>query len=449
MKIPERKNKSSLHEVLFRTLNCSLGYFIFGYSLGIFTSSQPCISSLLHWGSDENIYIAVMSSLISLGAVLGCVTNFYLSKFYGKRKVLILADILVIITSGIVFFPNTFTFGISRFLTGIAAGCYSMTCPQYINEFTPAEVRGKMGNLNQLFCVLGLIISFTVCLLLPIGKCEENIEFYVLSMFAAPLFPSLLQLIILSKVYTTESPQWLLKPHNSIQSSTGSLLSRLNASENLKNPKETLKSNMKGFKSRAFRLGLALHLFQQLSGVNAVLFYSTTIFENLGGGVFISRLLTIFACFCRILANFILFPIIDKSGRKKVTVIGLVGMGITFILIALLMQADVPLLQMALINLFFVLFTVSIGPICWIYSSEVLRDKLMAFCTGVNWSCSFVVVLLFPFIVDAIGLNFTFIMFGAINVIAAAYFAKDMVETKGMSKEEIKMYFIDIDGNAK
>ena len=332
------KSNYKTHKVLMRTWTSSISYFIYGYNVGIFNLSQNCISSLFGWGEENSYFIAIMSSLISLGAFFGALIAGWLSKYYGKRKIIILTNFLTIFTSFLYFIPYTYAFGIARFLSGIIVGCYSMLCSQYISEFTPNDIRGKMGSISQLFFLFGTIVAFLLCLFLPIGKCDQQIIFLVLGVFAVPGLFALLQTIIFYKYFSTESPIWLVK--------TGKNSLALNVLENLyekqnakveieeilklkeKDLKSMIKLNSKNKKCRvlqkkSFRLGLLIHCFQQFSGINMILFYSVAIFSGLGGGIFFSRLMTLLSSVLRIISLFILYPIIDNTGRKKVTVIGL------------------------------------------------------------------------------------------------------------------------------
>ena len=108
--------------------------------------------------------------------------------------------------SATMFIPYTYTFALGRFLCGVAVGAFSMLSAQYISEFTPTELSGKMGTLNQFACMLGLLIAYSICLLLPVENCGENIKFYVLSIFTVPGLISIIQLTIFIKVFTRESP---------------------------------------------------------------------------------------------------------------------------------------------------------------------------------------------------------------------------------------------------
>lgn len=442
-------------KVWLRAFTSSLGYLSFGYANGIFTSSQQCISSLLSWGSESYIYISIISSLIPLGALFGGIFAGYLSRNYGKRKNLMIADLVMILGSSIIVIPHTVTFGLGRFICGIGTGCFSMLCAQYINEFTPTDMSGKMGSFNALSGMTGLLLSFSVCIFLPAGPCEQDIKYYVFPMFAAPGFISLIQFLILYKVFKRESPCWLIKigEHNLALQSLTSIYDKnyaeLQIEKLLESPQNSLKSyedfslsqvfTCKKGTTKSSRLGFLFHFFQQISGINVILNYSTRLFEDLGEGVVVSRLLTIFASFLRLIAVLALFPIIDKNGRKPVTIISEFGMACCFFLIAFLQGIDgFKVTLVVFIDIYLMLFAVSLGPICWIYTSEILNDKVMAACTVFNWGTCFILVLTFPLLVDLLGLDPTFFMFGAFNLIGCIYFCIDMVETKGLPKSEIK-----------
>lgn len=441
-------------EVWLRSCGCAIGYLCFGYNNGIFTSSQACISSYLSWGEKKTFYVALMSSLIPLGGLVGSLAMGYLSNFYGKRKNLMITDLVAVFGALVIIIPSTLSFGIGRFVSGFTMGSFSMLCPQYINEFTPSPIRGAMGSINQLFSLIGLLVSYSVCLLLPLGSCDYN-SYYPILIFLGPGFLAFFQFFILLKVFTQESPYWLLKEgrYELAFQSLGSIYKQEYARTEIDNLltaddqelydysiRELLKC--KRGTTKAMRIGLLMHIFQQLSGINAILFYSTTIFENYGQGAFFSRILTLTTCIMRIFAAFLLFPVIDKSGRKSITVVCESLMGLSFGLMYYLSgRQGFEIYVIVLIDFYLILFAISIGPICWIYTSEILSDKGMGLCTGVNWSLAFVIVLLFPFVVDLYGLDSTFLAFGLVNFFCSAYLFFDMVETKGLNRLTIRKMF--------
>lgn len=452
-------NKS---KVLVRALIASIGYFIFGYSNGVFTSSQICVSNLLRWGELHEFYIAVMSAIVPFGALFGALGIGVVSEKLGKRKGLMIADLIAIISSFVLIVPHTFAFGVGRLLSGICVGCFSMLCPQYITEFTPKDIAGKIGSFNALFILSGLMTAFSICLPLPIGSCSEEINYLVFSIFGLPGILAFIQFIALWKFLKDESPYWLIK-HGLNEMALSSLQNIYNKnyaeiqfsqfthkheqtfedSENNNNINESIRL-VKGSKTsrKSLRLSIIYQILSQLSGINAILAYMTMIFQDFGEGEFISRLLNVIVSFTRLLAVFFVMPYMDKYGKKTISVYSELILGISACILGILLNsAHVPIGSVILMGFYLIIYGVSMGPMAWIFSSEVLNDTQMSICASINWACALIFVLFFPFLIDAVGIGYVFICIGGIDLLGSLYFYFDMLETTGMSKTEIiEMY---------
>ena len=195
--------------------------------------------------------------------------------------------------------------------------------------------------------------------------------------------------------------------------------------------------------SKAMRLGLMLSIVQQFSGINAILSYATTLFGEFGSGVFISRVFTLANGFVNLSSTFCLMPLIDNFGRKWTLIYGTFTMGLCLVLMGIFYEFQVfYVFPFLVVQLYVACFGLSIGPICWIYSGEILTSRGMSICAALNWFSAFLVILFFPFLVMAIGLSLTFWMFAFVNTIGCIYFWADMIETKGMLKQDIQKLFL-------
>lgn len=455
---PGKKKNYNATKVWLRALTSALGNFSFGYMNGVFTSSQECVSKVLGWGDSKHLYISVVSALLPLGALFGAVLASLLAKQFGKRKELMITDLVTVLSSALIVIPSTGTFGIGRFIAGISSGLFLTLSMQYINEFTPAEIRGKMGSLTGFTNMIGLLMAYSVCLLFPIDYCTQSSKYYVFAIFGLPGLAALLQFIIFFSIFPNESPVWLIKggenqlalqsletiyEQNCAEIEFTALISaRKKLLESTDCEEFSLKDILtcKEGSRRSTRLGLFFHVFQQLTGINAVLSYSTNIFHEFGDDE--AKILTIFTGILRLIAVVILFPMIDSTGRKKITVVSQFLMGVCFFTMVSLMGIDgLEVTLVVFLCLFLMLFAVSIGPICWIYTTEILNDKAMGLCAAVNWGTCFLIVLFFPLMIQHFGLGNVFAFYAIFNVIGSVYFYIDMVETKGKTKEEIKEMF--------
>ena len=191
---------------------------------------------------------------------------------------------------------------------------------------------------------------------------------------------------------------------------------------------------------KMIRLGCFINFFQQFSGINAILSYSTTIFGKIGGGDFLARVFTLVVGIVNMVSTLAVFPVIGKVGRKKIILIGGVGMAVSLLIMGIFSSVitEVIAAPIIFIMIFIVFFEGSIGPVCWIYCGEILPTRAMSICVFVNWFCTFIVVFSFPAIVDVIQISGAFFLYAGINLIGFFYFFCDMVETKGLDKAKIK-----------
>lgn len=441
----------SLKKIWLRSLNCALGSFSFGYANGIFTSSQPCVSSLLNWGEEKNTYIALMAAIIQFGAMTGCIITGFMTIYMSKKKCLMVTDLIMALGGILFMIPNTISFGLARYISGVAIGCFSMLGPQYLNEFLPPKIRGKFGTLNQMSAMVGLLISFSVCQFLPRDDCSEDMTYYVFALFAASGAIGIIQYFNLTVFFPENSP----RESPSLCKAFGYLTTSIHepGEESDIASEEKTKKKFESYNeftlgqllccakgsTKAMRVGTLFHFIQQASGINAILSYSTTIFQSFGQGVYFARAMTVTASFLRILSVFGLFAVIEKYGRKKVTIFFTFMMGLSFMVLGIFVNFDgFAVIMVICIDLYLCFFAVSLGPICWIYTSETMTDKGMAFGAACNWGTAALVVWCFPYSVTYIGISSTFLLFSFLNTISAFYFIFDMIETKGLAKEQIR-----------
>lgn len=448
-------------------VNASWGSFVFGYNIGVFTSCQPCVSATLGWGGDKDLYITIMAAMMPLGAMFGALSSGILARKAGRRKALMITDIITIIGSGIIVIPLTPFFAIGRFVTGFCAGCFACLVPLYINETAPLEVGGKVGGIVQFQVTFGIVVAYALALLLPTGDYgSDPLNYLWMAMFGFQSLFALLQLFLYMAVYTNESPKWLIENGkfdlalNSLKEvyddeqatvilkrmEDGSKKSmiELGVDSNSSGVDEPSYSEILGCKNdlgRMIRLGCLINFFQQFSGINAILTFSTAIFGSIAGGTFISRVFTLIVGVVNMASTLAVFPLIEKVGRKKIIVYG--GLGMTICLFCMGFFSSVltvlgPAPPIIFIMIFIVCFEASIGPVCWIYCGEILPTRAMSVCIFVNWFSAFIVILTFNFIVQLISISGAFFVYAGLNLIGAIYFCFDMAETKGLDKAQIR-----------
>jgi hypothetical protein len=295
---------------------------------------------------------------------------------------------------------------------------------------------------------------------LPVSSCDSNIGFQVFSIFSLPGIVCFIQLVLLLKKFKQESPVWLVKckdfeaavisaegiyEEKSVVVELEKLKRELNVDNNTaENPdfndssyKEILTCAQKV--KKAMRVGVLIHIFQQLSGINGVMFYSTLLFEKLAGSVLYARIYTVIGTTIRVFSLVIVFPCINRISKKKISVTGAILMTCCcLVLVFTIDYAQLAILNVILVFLFLGIFTNTVGQVPWFYSSIIMPDKGVSLAAGVNFLTGTAVVMTFPFILELLGLKVTFGLYSFFNFIAAIYFWRDLVDFRRMSSFQIR-----------
>ena len=458
------KNRIKKANVWMRTSATSLGFYSYGYTIGIFNSSLSCISSILGWKSNSQLLISIMSAMVLLGGSFGSALSGCLSQYFGKRKNIITTDIVMIIGSILCSYPNTISFGIGRFLCGFASGCFSMLCSSYINEFTPSSMSASMGSLNQIFMMLGILSSNCICMTLPLTECEPDIKFKVFLIFSVPGWICLTQLLLFVFKYKLESPSWLIKNkgHQKALESASDIyeeecalseiqriiseLDNGNGNGNdIRRSQSFVESSYKEIilcypkVRKALRLGILIHIFQQLSGINGIMFFSTLLFQKIVGNLFMSRIFTIIGTLTRIFALLVVFPFINRINKKKLSVCGALLMSLCFfVLIFTLDYIFLSELNVVIVFIYLGIFTNTVGQVPWFYSSLIMPDKAVSLAVSMNFLTGMGVVLSFPYLLESIGIRIAFVIYCVLNGMSAIYFCFDMVDSSKMSTFQMR-----------
>lgn len=437
------------------SLNCVFG----GYTTVAIGTALQCASWELNWGESTSTYISVLAAIFAIGAALGGVVAGMIAVIYGRRKALMIADIIGLVSCLIVFVPSTLMIGLGRLTCGFAFGLMLAITPPFLKEMSPAELSGKTGNLVQLQMCVGNLFGFMSALILPISQesvSSGNLWRYVL------VFPSLflmIQLFVLMYIYPYDSPAWLAS-ENRIQEAS-QVLSSFYKGEGCETVHRTLIQNYTGtvveggpvsaalvarrasyrdvlfdwrFR-RMLSIGLVLMMIQQWSGINAVMTYSSIIFESITDR-YTARIYTLFLGLVNLGAVLAVIPIIDKFGRVPLLWIGQLTLSFILVCLAIVCTISVPnWLVVLMLCVYLAVFIPSLGSGIWIYCGEVLNMKSMGAAVCFNWINCFFVLLSFQ-IISSPGLFAAFGLYAACCLAGCVYSAR-LEETKGLTKEEI------------
>ena len=444
-------------------IHAGIGAFVMGYNIGVFTSCQPCVAATLGWGSSAELLVPIMTAVCFIGGFFGSLFSGNLKKF-GRRKAIMLADWVTIVGSCIVIIPFTPCFAIGRFILGFASGMFNTLCPLYINEKTPKEMSGKVGAIFQVYGCAGVFVAYTLALALPTGDYNTDpMNYWWMFMFSWQGLLGLAHFLMFKVYFRLDTPVSLLDrglnekavrslcevyPKNDAlkmicqDDDKGSFLSYDSSPTAAKRLEHSYSQLLfcKDGRAKMMRLGIMASVVQEFSGIIPLLAYLTTIFNSFGGGVFLSRSLTAVSGLVKILSVMAVLPFIDKWGRRPIFIWGSIFMGVFTALVGVFsdfVQTSyiVPFL---LIELFLVAYEASSGPLCWIYTGEILCPKGMSIAISSNWLFMTTTALTFPFLIDLFGLGITFFIYGGLNFILALYCWVEFIETKGLDKNAIQ-----------
>lgn len=424
-------------------LIASLGGFLFGFETAVISGAEKTIQSL--WTLTPALQgLTVASSLI--GTVIGSIIAGIPAQKYGRKKVLLAVAIMYVFSALGCASSNIWAlFILFRFIGGIAVGASSVVGPMYIAEISPASLRGRLVGSFQLMIVFGIFLAYlsNYFLLISIGADSWR---WMLGIMAIPagLFWLLVRQI-------PESPRWLIL--NNRDEEARQVLTKI-GEENIESriseihhlAKAGTHENLfvKKFRKPIF-FAMLLAMFNQLAGINAIIYYAPRIFESAGISKDAAFLQAVSIGATNLIFTIIAMRLIDKFGRKTLLIVGSVGM-IVFLALAAFSFGSANgggySLMIYLIG-FIAFFAFSQGAVIWVFISEIfpnsVRSQGQSFGSFTHWFMAAIVSYSFPIIAELPnGSRIAFLFFSAMMVLHLLFVLKWLPETKGKSLESIQ-----------
>jgi len=391
----------------------------------------------------------IVSSVL-VGAMVGSLCSGRLTDYYGRRKVILCISALFIIGTLVASFaPNLSTILLGRLCIGIAIGIGSYTAPLYIAEVAPAGLRGGLVTFNQLAITIGIMCSYFINYIFANSQGSWRL------MFGIGLIPAIL--LGLGMLFLPESPRWLAKQKRSADAkrtlqylrrnqNVTTELSEIEKSLTFREAK--LKEVFAPWLRSVLVLGILLGFFQQVTGINTIIYYAPTIFQLAGFHDASSSILaTLGIGIVNVISTIFAVYYLDKIGRRILLLTGLVGMGISLAALSFAFQWDIhsPLLHWtAVISTFtyVICFAFSLGAMLWVLVSEIfpleVRGAAMSMAIFSGWLSNFAVSATFLSLLNTLGPTNTFLLYAAMCVIGFVFCYYKVPETKGISLENIE-----------
>jgi sugar porter (SP) family MFS transporter len=425
----------------------ALGGLLFGYDTGIISGALLFIGK----DFDLNAFLEgfIVSSLL-LGAVVGAGVSGALSDRLGRRTIILLAaTIFAVGAIGAGLAPSVWVLIFFRFFLGLGVGSASALVPSYISESAPTDVRGSLSSLFQLAITLGILIAYLV-----------NAAFATVGSWRWPVglafVPALILLV--GMYFLPETPRWLVSKGR--EDEARRVLERTRSDEEVEQELQEIRQAEEEEGAQAgYRellapwvrpmlvVGIGLAVFQQLVGINTVIYYAPTIIKSTGLADVASLLATVGIGVVNVVMTIVAISVIDRVGRKPLLLVGLAGMTVSLGIIGAAfafsgLSGIISWVTLGGLMLYIASFAVSFGPILWVMLPEIFPLKARGTGTGVsalsNWGANFVVAQAFLPLVALIGRSAVFWILAAICIVAALFIYFLVPETKGRSLEQIE-----------
>lgn len=433
-------------QLLWSAAVAALGGFLFGFDTAVISGATDALR--LRFALDSNqLGFTVASALI--GTIFGSIGAGTPSERYGRRPVLHALAVLYVVTAlGCGFAWNWISLVLFRFIGGLAIGASSVVAPMYIAEISPAPVRGRLVALSQFNVVAGILAAYFSNYLIAglLGGPETHAWRWMLGIAGAP---AVLFLILVLRI--PESPRWLVKEHRgdeaiAVLGAMGAERPDLVVKEIADSlHEETVSAHEPFFQkkySKPILLAVMVASFNQLAGINALIYYTADIFRMAGAERTSALLQSVIIGVTNLLFTMIAMTVIDRFGRRLLLLIGSVGLAVCLSLTAWAFHRGTggTLLLGSLIG-YIAFFAFSQGSVIWVYISEIFPNRVrargQALGSFTHWFWAAVVSWSFPVIADASGAS-AFGFFAAMMVLQFVLVWRFLPETKGVSLEEIQ-----------
>lgn len=480
-------NKGSKTYLFFIVFIAVIGGLLFGYDTAVISGAEKGLQAFF-MGAKDFSYTDFMHGITSSSALIGCVIGAMLSGFFaskiGRKRSLIVAGVLFLLSAlgsyapEFIFFEKgepTFglliMFNVYRILGGIGVGLASAICPMYIAEVAPSNIRGTLVSWNQFAIIFGQLVVYFVNFIIlgdhiapVIHKVSEGINQVMNSadaqwaiekgwrfMFVSEAIPAGIFTILL--FFVPETPRYLAMTGNDAKALD--VLTKINGVERAAKILSEIKDTVVEKSEKLFTygwivifVGIMLSVFQQIIGINAVLYFAPRIFESLGMAN--PMMQTVIMGVVNITFTLLAIFTVEKWGRRPLLIWGSIGMaiGAAGVAITSVVTSIAPIVAVISIMVYSASFMFSWGPICWVLIAEIfpntIRGTAVAIAVAFQWIFNFIVSSTFlPMYnmslgsMENFGHAFAYGLYGVICIVAAIFVWKLVPETLGKTLEDM------------
>ncbi|MHC3001244.1 sugar porter family MFS transporter [Gordonia sp. GN26] len=465
---PQQREIAEQHtaKVIGVTVAAAVGGFLFGFDSSVVNGAVDSIESNFGLGK---LMTGFAVAIALLGCALGAWFAGRLADVWGRKRVMLFGSALFIISAiGTAYTQTIPDLLLWRVLGGIGIGIASVIAPAYISEIAPARYRGALASMQQLAITMGIFAALLSDAVLAnsAGSASNNLWWGLEAwrwMFLVGVVPAIVYGVL--ALLIPESPRYLVGRNRDeeaariLQTVTGESDPLDRVKEIKLTVKRESKTSIKDIAGPSFGLhplvwvGIWLAVFQQFVGINAIFYYSTTLWQSVGFSESDSFKTSVITAVINVGMTFVAILFVDRIGRRKLLLAGSVGMFIGLLMASVAFTQQIgegenvslpdPWGVIALIgaNLFVVAFAATWGPVMWVMLGEMFPNRIrgvaLGVCTAVNWLANFTISMLFPPMTEAVGLGIIYGFFAFCAAASFLYVFRKVEETKGLELEDM------------
>lgn len=440
---PTRRGATAVPPVVYGiTLAAAVGGFLFGYDTGVIAGALPHITE--DFGLTPFTSGVVVSSIL-VGAMVGAFGSGPPADRFGRRRVIMAAAVVFGVGSVLAALAvNAPVLIAARVLLGIAIGAASSLVPVFIAETAPVHLRGRLVSVNQLLVTIGIVGAYAVGYVFA-GNGNWR------AMFGLALIPSVILLVSMARL--PETPRWLAGQGRLEEARR--VLQRLRPGADadaelseIQAAREPRRAGLAALRNRGLRpaliAGIGLQLLGQATGINTVIYYAPTIFEQAGIGSSAAVLATVGVGVVNVLFTVVGMSLVDRTGRKPLLIGGASVMAVSLAVLATVVHGSSgtgSYLAVGCVAVYIAAAAAALCVVIFVIPSELyptaVRGTAMSVTLAANWSMNFLVSLTFLSLLKAMGVSATFWMYAALCALTVLFAARFIPETKDRSLEEI------------
>lgn len=431
-------------KIIFWSITVGLGGFLFGFDTAVISGGEQAIQTL--WELSDGM-VGLMVSMALFGTVIGALFGGIPTERLGRKKTLFWIAILYLVSAvGSALAPDVYSLMVFRFIGGLGVGASSVAAPVYISEIAPTEKRGQLTAIFQFNIVLGILIAYVSNWL--IGGGGDGMWRVMLGIETIPALAFVFLILLVPR-----SPRWLIVKRGNYDEAREvlTLINPETVEESIKAIKETdttSKASGNVFFSGKYNFPILLAFlfafFNQLSGINAVIYYAPRIFEMTGMGESTALLSSAGIGIVNLIFTMLGLALIDRFGRKFLMYVGSIGYIISLAAVgyAFYTEAFDGVAVPVWLFVFIAAHAIGQGACIWVFISEIFPNEVrgagMSFGSGTHWVFAAVIAGAFPLVAGKFGAAPIFGFFAFMMVLQLLFVWKMMPETKGVSLEDIE-----------